>query len=101
MPQELVPEMTEAIEKVGLHWEDFKRVDNSCPPHPQESLISDVVGGLKDINPTEVKPQESPVEVGQGPKFSYMDSDKSSKVEKPAAVANKEDEGGFTPIGPK
>ena len=41
------------------------------------------------------------MEVGQGPKFSYMDSDKSSKVEKPAAVANKEDEGGFTPIGPK
>ena len=52
--------MTEAIEKVGLHWEDFKRVDNSCPPHPQESLISDVVGGLKDINPTEVKPAGIP-----------------------------------------
>lgn len=101
LPQELVPEMTEAIEKVGLHWEDFKLVNNSCPPHPEESLISNIVGGIEDINPTEVKPKESPVDIGQGPKFSYMDSDKSSKVEKPAAVANKDDEGGLTVAGPK
>ncbi|CAL5221758.1 g4011 [Coccomyxa viridis] len=101
LPEELVPEMTEAIEKVGLNWKDFKRVNNSCPPHPEESLVSNVVGGLKDINPTEVKPQESPVDIGQGPKFSYMDSDKSSKVEKPAAVGNKDNQGGLTPIGPK
>ena len=92
--------MTEAIEKVGLHWEDFKLVNNSCPPHPELTAVSEIVGGLKDINPTEVKPQESPVNVGQGPKFSYMDTDKSAG-EKPAAVASDNDEGGLAVVGPK
>ena len=96
-----MPEMTEAIEKVGLRWEDFKRVNNSCPPHPKESLLSEVVGGIKDINPPEVKPQESPVDIGQGPKYSYMDGDDTSKIEPSPAVGNKITKGGLTPAGPR
>jgi len=38
--QELVPELSAAVEKVGLKWSDFTITDNSCKPHPpQKSLI--------------------------------------------------------------
>jgi violaxanthin de-epoxidase len=39
-PQELVPELSAAVEKVGLKWSDFTITDNSCKPHPpQKSII--------------------------------------------------------------
>ena len=91
MPEEYIPEVTEALKKVGLKWEDFKLVDNSCPQHPKENLISEVAGALKDINPTEKAPEESPVQIGQGPKYSYMESDRSAG-EKPAAVGQQADD---------
>ena len=71
-----MPEITEAIEKVGLHWKDFKLVDNSCPPHPKEGPVQELVGAIADINPKKEKPQESPVDIGQGPKYTYMEGDK-------------------------
>jgi hypothetical protein len=32
--QELIPELTAAVEKVGFTWKDFTVTDNSCKPHP-------------------------------------------------------------------
>lgn len=91
MPKEYIPEVTEALKKVGLKWEDYKLVNNSCPPHPEDNFISGVAGAFKDINPAETKPQESPVQIGQGPKYSYMESDRSAG-EKPAAVGQQADD---------
>lgn len=88
LPEEYVPEITEAIGRIGLNWKDFKLVDNSCPPHPKESFAQSLAGSLKDINPTTTTPEESPVNVGQGPKYSYMDTDKSGDPEKPAAAGD-------------
>ena len=34
LPQEYVPAVSKAVEKVGLKWKDFKVTDNSCKPHP-------------------------------------------------------------------
>eukprot|EP00775_Hariotina_reticulata_P013067 gene13067-13194_t len=43
LPEELVPELTAAVEKVGLKWSDFTITDNSCKPHPpQKSLIQEI-----------------------------------------------------------
>lgn len=43
LPQEYIPEISAAVEKVGLKWDQFKVTDNSCPPHPpQESLVAQV-----------------------------------------------------------
>ena len=82
---------------MGLNWKDFKLVNNSCPPHPKESFAQSLAGKLKDINPETTTPAESPVNVGQGPKYSYMDTDKSGS-EKPAAAGN--DEGSLTQFAP-
>lgn len=47
LPQEYIPEITAAVEKVGLKWDQFKVTDNSCPPHPpQESLVDKVCFSL-------------------------------------------------------
>lgn len=32
--QELIPELSAAVEGAGLKWSDFKVTDNSCQPHP-------------------------------------------------------------------
>jgi hypothetical protein len=32
--QELIPELSAAVEGAGLKWSDFKITDNSCQPHP-------------------------------------------------------------------
>ena len=68
-----MPEITEAIKKVGLYWKDFKLVDNSCSPHPTTSIVQELAGGVEDINPREEKQQESPVNTGQGPQYTYME----------------------------
>ena len=99
LPEEYVPEITEALKKVGLEWKDFKLVNNTCPPHPEEGLISNIVGGLKDINPKVEKPQESPVQVGQGPKYSYMESTDKSKQKLPTPEQGGQ-EGSLTNIAP-
>ena len=36
-PKEFIPEVREAVEKVGLKWEDFVLTDNSCKP-PESKL---------------------------------------------------------------
>ena len=100
LPEEHVPAITEAIERVGLHWKDFKLVDNSCPPHPKETVVSELVGAIEDINPKGEKPQESPVDIGQGPKYSYMDTAKSAMPERPAAAGSKDDQTSLTQIAP-
>ena len=41
-PQELVPELTAAVEKVGLKWADFIITDNSCKPHPPPKSLVEV-----------------------------------------------------------
>lgn len=42
-PQELVPEVSAAVEQVGLKWADFKITDNTCGPHPApKSLVQQV-----------------------------------------------------------
>ena len=44
LPQQYVPEISAALTKAGLKWEDFKVTDNSCGPHPpQESLAQEVI----------------------------------------------------------
>ena len=43
LPEQYIPEISEALKKAGLKWEDFKVTDNSCGPHPpQESLAQEV-----------------------------------------------------------
>lgn len=84
LPEEYIPEISKALEGVGLQWKDFKLVDNSCPPHPEVDSVDNFVGAVKDLNPQEEKPQESPVEIGQGDKFSYMESEKSAQTGSPA-----------------
>jgi hypothetical protein len=38
--QELIPELSAAVEKVGFTWKDFTVTDNSCKPHPPaKSLV--------------------------------------------------------------
>lgn len=38
--QELIPELSAAVEKVGMKWSDFTVTDNTCKPHPpQKSLV--------------------------------------------------------------
>ena len=38
--QELIPELSAAVEGAGLKWSDFKVTDNSCKPHPPvKSLV--------------------------------------------------------------
>ncbi|KAF8070966.1 VDE1 [Scenedesmus sp. PABB004] len=45
LPPELVPELTAAVEQVGLKWSDFKLTDNTCKPHPPpKSLIETIEG---------------------------------------------------------
>ena len=47
LPEQYVPEISEALKKAGLKWEDFKVTDNSCGPHPpQESLAQEVCACL-------------------------------------------------------
>ena len=99
LPEDYVPEITEALKKVGLEWKDFKLVNNACPPHPEEGLVSNIVGGLKDINPKEEKPEESPVQVGQGPKYSYMESSDKSNQKLPTPEQGGQ-EGSLTNIAP-
>ena len=99
LPEEYVPEITEAIKRVGLEWKDFKLVNNSCPAHPEEGLVSNIVGGIKDVNPKVEKPQESPVQVGQGPKYSYMETEDASKQKLPTPEQGGQ-EGSLTNIAP-
>ena len=43
LPEQYVPEISEALTKAGLKWDDFKVTDNTCGPHPpQESLAEEV-----------------------------------------------------------
>ena len=43
MPEQYIPEISDALKKAGLKWEDFKVTDNSCGPHPpQETLAQEV-----------------------------------------------------------
>jgi hypothetical protein len=37
-----VPELTAAVEKVGLKWGDFIITDNSCKPHPPPKSLVEV-----------------------------------------------------------
>ena len=99
LPEEYVPEITEAIRKVGLEWKDFKLVDNRCPAHPKEGLVSNIVGAFKDVNPSVEKPQDSPVQVGQGPKYSYMETPDTPKEKLPAPEDGGQ-EGSLTNIAP-
>ncbi|WIA11647.1 hypothetical protein OEZ85_011750 [Tetradesmus obliquus] len=43
LPEELIPELTAAVEKVGFKWSDFTVTDNSCKPHPPaKSLVQEI-----------------------------------------------------------
>ena len=43
LPEQYIPEISEALSKAGLKWSDFKVTDNTCGPHPpQESLAQEV-----------------------------------------------------------
>lgn len=43
LPEQYIPEISEAVKKAGLTWSDFKLTDNTCGPHPpQESLAQEV-----------------------------------------------------------
>ncbi len=43
LPEQYIPEISEALTKAGLKWSDFKVTDNTCGPHPpQESLAQEV-----------------------------------------------------------
>lgn len=34
LPEEYVPEIKEALGKIGQKWENWRVTDNSCKPHP-------------------------------------------------------------------
>jgi hypothetical protein len=42
--QELIPELSAAVEKVGFTWKDFTVTDNSCKPHPPQKSLVQVCG---------------------------------------------------------
>jgi hypothetical protein len=45
--QELIPELSAAVEKVGFTWKDFTVTDNTCKPHPpQKSLVQVGTAGI-------------------------------------------------------
>ena len=50
-PEQYSKEIDAALGKVGLSLSNLKKVDNSCKPHPKESLLDQFKGALKDINP--------------------------------------------------
>ena len=39
LPQEYVPELTEAFAKVGVSWKDFALTDNTCGPEPRRKIV--------------------------------------------------------------
>lgn len=39
LPQEYVPELTEAFAKVGVSWKDFALTDNTCGPEPRRRIV--------------------------------------------------------------
>eukprot|EP00878_Enallax_costatus_P018093 GHUV01019035.1.p1 GENE.GHUV01019035.1~~GHUV01019035.1.p1 ORF type:complete len:454 (+),score=105.01 GHUV01019035.1:192-1553(+) len=50
LPEELIPELSAAVEKVGMKWSDFKITDNTCPPHPpQKSLVQEIEVGAESL----------------------------------------------------
>jgi hypothetical protein len=47
--QELIPELTAAVEKVGFKWSDFTVTDNSCKPHPPAKSLVQVSQGAHSM----------------------------------------------------
>lgn len=48
LPQEYIPELREAAEKVGLDWDQFVVTDNRCGPHPPRRSLNDEVKELEE-----------------------------------------------------
>jgi len=49
LPDELVPEISAALEKVGLKWADFKVTDNTCGPHPPRKTLAEEVSSEAEM----------------------------------------------------
>ncbi|KAL3160389.1 hypothetical protein ABBQ32_010714 [Trebouxia sp. C0010 RCD-2024] len=63
LPDQYVPEIKEALAKIGQKWEDWKVTDNSCKPHPPatnllqsaERFAEYEFGGLEKVLETDLK----------------------------------------------
>ena len=47
LPQELIPELSAAVEGAGLKWSDFKATDNTCGPHPPPESFAEKAADLE------------------------------------------------------
>ncbi len=63
IPDKYRGEINQALQKLKLSLDDLGKVDNSCPPHPNKNTLQKVGGAIQDVNPEEVKPEESPIDV--------------------------------------
>lgn len=54
--QELVPELSAAVEGAGLKWSDFTVTDNSCKPHPPTKSLVQVRHGSRVLGLREQAP---------------------------------------------
>lgn len=51
LPDQYIPELREAAEKVGLKWDEFIITDNTCPPHPPpKSLVEELEDDLTKVS---------------------------------------------------
>ena len=62
-PERYRGEINQVLSKLKLNMDELSLVDNSCPPHPNESALQKVEGAIKDVNPKEVTPEEPPIDV--------------------------------------
>lgn len=50
-PEKYLGEINQALAKMNLNLDEFKKVDNSCPPHPALTAVDRVEGAVADLVP--------------------------------------------------
>ena len=64
-PEQYRPEVEAALEKVGLRLDEFRMVDNTCPPHPVTNIAQNIKGALTDIMPGPANTAVPPINVDE------------------------------------
>ena len=62
-PERYKEEIQQSLSKLKVNFDELKKVDNSCPPHPTKTAFQKVEGAIDDVNPEEVKPEGKVVDV--------------------------------------
>ena len=62
-PEKYRGEISQTLSKLKLNMDELRKVDNSCPPHPDKNTFQKVESAIEDVNPEEVKPESPPIDV--------------------------------------